>query len=119
VFLGPAAITTGAGSDLVQATSVARRMVAEFGMSDTVGLISADPTAQGGAPSGQLQGEIDTAVRTLITAQAERAEQLVREHRAAVEAIANALLEHDVISASEAYAIAEQHGVSTGRVAVA
>ena len=51
VFLGPDAVTTGAGSDLVQATSIARRMVAEFGISDTIGLVSADPQAQGGAPA--------------------------------------------------------------------
>ncbi|MBX6331361.1 MAG: AAA family ATPase, partial [Gemmatimonadaceae bacterium] len=111
VFLGPEAVTTGAGSDLVQATSIARRMVAEFGMSDQVGLISADPNAQGGAPSGQLQAEIDNAVRALIAAQAARAEALVREHRAAVEAIANALIAHDVLSADEVLAIAAEHGV--------
>ena len=63
VFLGPDAVTSGAGSDLVHATSVARRMVAEFGMSEEVGLVSADPSAQNGAPSAQLQGEIDAAVR--------------------------------------------------------
>jgi cell division protease FtsH len=112
VFLGPDAVTTGAGSDLVQATSIARRMVAEFGMSEAVGLISADPVAQGGQPSGQLQGEIDTAIRALIRAQSERAETIVRTHRDAVEALANALLEHDVLAADEVYAIAERHGVA-------
>jgi cell division protease FtsH len=111
VFLGPDAVTTGAGSDLIQATSIARRMVAEFGMSDSVGLISADPVAQGGQPSGQLQGEIDTAVRTLISAQSNRAETIVRTHRDAVEALANALLEHDVLVADDVYAIAERYGV--------
>jgi cell division protease FtsH len=111
VFFGPDSVTTGAGSDLVQATSVARRMVAEFGMSPEIGLISADPAAQGGTVSSQLQGEIDKAVRSLITAQAERAESLVRTHRAAVEAIANALLRREVLSAKEVYAIAEAHGV--------
>jgi cell division protease FtsH len=111
VFLGPDAVTTGAGSDLIQATSITRRMVAEFGMSDGVGLISADPVAQGGQPSGQLQGEIDTAVRTLISAQSNRAETIVRTHRDAVEALANALLEHDVLVADDVYAIAERYGV--------
>ena len=91
VFLGPDAVTTGAGSDLVQATGIARRMVAEFGMSDTIGLVSADPQAQGGALSGQLQGEIDTAIRALMAAQAARAEAIVRQHRDAVEALATAL----------------------------
>jgi cell division protease FtsH len=115
VFLGRDAVTTGAGSDLVQATSIARRMVAEFGMSDEVGLISADPMAQGGSPSGQLQGEIDKSVRALITAQAERAEALVREHRGAVEALAEALVAREVLSAEEAYHIAELNGVKEAR----
>ncbi len=118
VFLGRDAVTTGAGSDLVQATGIARRMVAEFGMSDEVGLISADPAAQGGSPSGQLQGEIDKSVRALITAQAERAESLVREHRAAVEALAEALVERDVLSAEEAYELAERNGVKEARTRV-
>ena len=86
-------------------------MVAEFGMSDEIGLISADPAAQGGSPSGQLLGEIDKAVRALITTQAERAESLVREHRDAVQALADALVERDVLSADEVYAIAEQYGI--------
>jgi len=115
VFLGPDAVTTGAGSDLVQATGIARRMVAEFGMSDTIGLVSADPQAQGGAPSGQLQGEIDTAIRALMAAQATRAEAIVRRHRDAVEALATALIEREVLTAEEAYAMAQSYGVDTGR----
>ncbi|MEO8879380.1 MAG: AAA family ATPase [Gemmatimonadaceae bacterium] len=115
VFLGPDAVTTGAGSDLVQATGIARRMVAEFGMSDAIGLVSADPQAQGGQVSGQLQGEIDMAIRTLMTTQAVRAETIVRQHRDAVEALATALLAREVLSAEEAYAMAESFGVDTGR----
>ena len=115
VFLGPDAVTTGAGSDLVQATGIARRMVAEFGMSDSIGLVSADPQAQGGAVSGQLQGEIDSAIRALMAAQAARAEAIVRKHREAIEALASALIEREVLTAEEAYAMAELHGVETGR----
>src|SRR5688500_8162266 len=111
VFLGPDAVTSGAGSDLVHATSVAHRMVGEFGMSDEIGLISADPSAQGGAPSAQLQGQIDSAVRTLISAQADRAVAIVKEHRGAVEAIAEALLAREVISSEEVYELAARHGV--------
>ena len=96
----------------MQATSVARRMVAEFGMSDEVGLVSADAAANGGAPSSQLLGQIDAATRALIREQAGRAEALVREHREAVEAVADALVERDVLSADEVIAIAEAHGVA-------
>lgn len=116
VFLGPDAVTTGAGADLVQATSIARRMVAEFGMSDEVGLISADPSAQGGPPSAQLQGEVDHAVRSLLSAQARRAESIVREHKTAVDALASALVEREILTASDVHEIAEAHGVIRARL---
>ncbi|GJG87718.1 ATP-dependent zinc metalloprotease FtsH [Gemmatimonadetes bacterium T265] len=115
VFVGPEEITSGAGGDLVQATGVARRMVADFGMSDEVGLVSADASANGGAPSSQLLGQIDSATRALIREQAARAEALVREHRAAVEAVADALIARDVLSADEVIALAEAHGVSVAQ----
>ena len=116
VFLGAQAVTSGAGGDLVQATSVARRMVAEFGMSEEVGLVSADPSAQGGAPSAQLQAKIDVAVRELIARQMERAEAIVREHRAAVDAVAEALLERSALQADEVHEIARRHEVPLGRM---
>ena len=111
VFLGREAVTSGAGGDLVQATGIARRMVAEFGMSSEVGLISAEALMQGIGASADLQSRIDAAVRTLIQEQAERAEALVRQYRAAVEAIADALLERDVLMAAEVHAIATRNGV--------
>ena len=110
IFLGPDRVTSGAGSDLIQATIVARRMVGEFGMSAQVGLVSADPAAQGGAPSAGLQSRIDEAVADLVQAQSERAEALVSQHRAAVEAIATALLESETLDAAEVVVIAQRHG---------
>jgi len=113
VFVGPDNVTSGAGGDLVQATSVARRMVADFGMSEEVGLVSADAAGQNGQPSSSLQSQIDSAMRALIREQATRAEALVREHRAAVEAVADALIERDVLDADEVITIARAHGVHT------
>jgi cell division protease FtsH len=119
VFFGPDAVTSGAGSDLVQATSIARRMVAEFGMSPEVGLVSAEASSPNGQPSGGLQTQIDNGVRALITAQAERAEAIVREHKAAVQALAEALLQHEMLRAEAVLEIAERHGVPVAsRVAV-
>jgi len=111
VFLGPDRVTSGAGSDLVQATSVAHRMVAEFGMSEEVGLVSADASAHNGALSAQLQSEIDKAVRALIAQQMSRAESIVREHASALDSIANALIERGVLMAEEVLEIAARHGV--------
>ncbi len=114
VFCGPSSITSGAGSDLVHATSIARRMVGEFGMSDEVGLISADPNAQGGAPSAQLQSQIDGAIRALLATQGARAERIVRRYRTAVQAVADALVQHNVLPAAEVIDIAVAHGVEIG-----
>ena len=115
VFLGADRVTSGAGSDLVQATSIARRMVAEFGMSGDVGLISADPSAHGGQVSGQLQSKIDGAVQKLLEAQMERAESIVRDYRDAVDAIASALLTSDVVEGEDVLALAAKHGVKIER----
>ncbi len=111
VFLGRDAVTSGAGGDLVQATGIARRMVGEFGMSDDVGLISADPGAQGGQVSSQLQSQIDQAVRKLTGEQMERAEGIIRQYRGAVEALAEALLVKEVLGGEDVYSIAAAHGV--------
>jgi ATP-dependent Zn protease len=80
-------------------------------MSEEVGLVSADPSAHNGAPSAQLQAEIDTAIRALIGNQASRAEAIVREHASALDAIARALVDRGVLMASEVIAIAEEHGM--------
>jgi cell division protease FtsH len=117
VFLGADAVTSGAGSDLVQATSIARRMVGEFGMSSEVGLMSASPAAGDGRISAQLESQVDSAVRALLAEQAARAESLVRQHHAAVEALADALLAREVLLAEEVYAIARRHGVAVPRPA--
>jgi ATP-dependent Zn protease len=76
-----------------------------------VGLVSADPAAHGGAMSAQLQSRIDDAVRTLLDAQAERAERLVRQYRAAVSAIADALVAREVLTAVEVHEIAAKNGI--------
>ncbi|HEU4630588.1 MAG TPA: AAA family ATPase [Gemmatimonadaceae bacterium] len=117
VFLGADKVTSGAGSDLVQATSIARRMVGEFGMSSEVGLMSADPAAHGGQPSAQLLGKIDAAVHKLLETQMARAESIVTEHKAAVSAIADALLARDVLPADAVHRIAAAHGVPLGPLA--
>ena len=88
------------------------------GMSEEVGLVSADPSAHNGSPSAQLQGEIDSAVRALIAHQASRAEAIVREHATALDAIARALIDRGVLMAVDVIAIADHHGVPLAQVAV-
>jgi cell division protease FtsH len=117
VFLGPDAVTSGAGGDLVQATGVARRMVAEFGMSPEVGLVSADPSAQGGAPSAALQAQIDAAVRALMDRLATRSNEIVVRYRDAVERIADELVKREVLTSSDLLALAIECGLPTAGIA--
>ena len=111
-FVGHDDVTTGAGGDLVQATSVAKQMVGSYGMSEEVGLVSADAQAQGGAPSEQLAAQIDRATRALIAVQMERASAIVVRHADAVEAVAEALLVHEILTADQVHRIASAHGIS-------
>ena len=99
-------ISTGAQDDLQRATSMARRMVSEFGMSQSLGLQAFDSgrgqflDVQGFANrevSDETAWAVDQEVRALLDTQYERARQLVRSHRPAIEQAAKELLEHEVL----------------------
>jgi cell division protease FtsH len=102
-------VSTGANNDLVGATETARRMVREWGMSDRVG-----PMAWSGG--GAFQGEemfpsrdyadetariIDMEAERILRQQEQRARDLLERHRAGLEAVARALLEHETLAGSE------------------
>ncbi|HEX6420352.1 MAG TPA: ATP-dependent zinc metalloprotease FtsH [Acidimicrobiales bacterium] len=103
-------ISTGANNDLVGSTELARKMVAEWGMSTRVG-----PMAWGS--SGQVfLGEdlihtrdysdetarvIDEEVGRILREQEDRCRETLREHRHGLDLIARALLEHETIDGAE------------------
>ena len=102
--------STGAANDLQVSTERARRMVTEFGMSDTVG-----PRAWGGSAPvflGDDMGQkleysdrtaqmIDDEVARLLRAGEDHCRQLLTDHRRALDLIAKALLEHETVSGHE------------------
>ena len=47
LIFGPEAVTTGAGNDIERATTMARRMVTTFGMSEVIGLVAVADAEQG------------------------------------------------------------------------
>ena len=109
--------TTGSGSDLQQATRVARRMVSEFGMSDALGpaavvAVSGQPTEDHptveGEPrhtGGKLADEIDTETRSLVTAAHERARELLTGRRHMLDALAEELLTRETLSGEQVHAL--------------
>ena len=110
-------VTSGAQSDLRQATMLAREMVGRWGMSKAVGLVSvlgAEDEASWGPWSGEGPSErtrelVDDEIRTFIDAAYEQALELLVEHRAQLDTLAQALLEHETLDEPDAYAAAGVH----------
>ena len=105
--------TTGAESDIVQLTEIARQMVARWGMSEAIGplaVLPADgrgPYYPGGAEvSERTQQLIDDEMRRIVEEAHAQVTQLLRENRGKLDALAEALLEHETLDEDDAYAAA-------------
>ncbi|MFJ4619348.1 ATP-dependent zinc metalloprotease FtsH [Streptomyces sp. NPDC088812] len=103
-------VTTGAENDLEQVTNIARGMVARWGMSERVGRLSALPgdaqQAYGLAAAPRTLDVIDDEMRRVVEACYEEACRKLRDHRGQLEALAEALLEHETLEEVDAYRVA-------------
>jgi cell division protease FtsH len=112
-------ISDGATSDLQRATSIARRMVAEFGMSPRLGRVSyqtegRSPFVPGGgandyAWSERTAREIDLEVRRVLDQAQASTRLILTERREALEKITWTLMERESIDATELQAILTAH----------
>jgi cell division protease FtsH len=103
-------LSTGAQNDLVRITELARKMAREWGMSERIG-----PMAWGGQGpvflgedlmhtrdySDETARVIDEEVERILRDEEARARKLIEEHRAGLDAVALALLEHEMIDGAE------------------
>lgn len=107
--------TTGAGNDIERATDLARKMVCEWGMSETMG-----PLAYGKKEEQIFLGRefathkdysedtakrIDQEVTKIVSSSYERAKQLLIDHMHILNKIASELLEKEVLNTAELDAI--------------
>lgn len=103
-------VTTGAENDLEQVTNIARGMVARWGMSERVGRLSALPSdaqqAYGLSAAPQTLDAIDAEMRRIVDDCYEEALRKLRDHRGRLDALAEALLEHETLEEADAYRIA-------------
>ncbi len=103
VFFGK--ISTGAQNDLDQVTKMAYGMVAVYGMNEKVGNVSFHDMQnqnQFAKPySDETASLIDDEVRKMIDDQYERAKQLLKDKRKEVVALAEKLLEKEVLLKSD------------------
>ena len=97
IIFGTENVTTGAASDLQNATSIARRMVTLYGMSDKAGLA----VEESGAVSSAKKKRIDAEVDLLLKEAYARATAIVTTHTRHLHSIANALLQHETLTAKE------------------
>ncbi len=106
-------LSTGAESDIQNLTQVARGMVGRWGMSDAVGPIAVTDGRQGGPllpgvmpASEPTQELVDQEVRRIVEEAERDVINLLQEHREQLDALANALLDHETLDQPEAYEVA-------------
>jgi len=103
-------VTTGAGNDIERATEIARQMVCEWGMSPlgplTFGkkeeaIFLGREIAQHRDYSEDTAIKIDVEVRNIVTNGYDRARKIIETYRDALERVAQALLDREVLDAAE------------------
>jgi cell division protease FtsH len=103
-------VTTGAQNDLERATALARQMVAVYGMSESIGLVSC-VQRQSAFLDGQMQRDcseatardIDEEVKVLLDHAYGDAKQILSSHRDQLEKIAGELLKRESLDAQAFY----------------
>jgi cell division protease FtsH len=111
-------VTTGAGNDIERATELARKMVCEWGMSEKLGPLTfgkKDEEIFLGRDFGsrrdfsdQVALEIDKEVKRLVVEAYERTTRMLTEHIHTLRAIAEALLEKEVLDGIEVEQIVQR-----------
>jgi ATP-dependent metalloprotease len=96
---GPDEVTTGASSDIQNATNVALHMVTRAGMSDKLGNI--DLASDYNRLSSETKQEIEREVRRLVEEGRERATKLLTANRESLNRLAKALLEYETLNKEE------------------
>jgi cell division protease FtsH len=118
-------LNSGAANDLEQATSIARRMVREWGMSDRIGpmawssqqqvFLGDDLMSSGREYSDDTAKLLDEEVSKILTHQEERATVVLGQHRRGLELIAEALLEHETIDGPTVAQLIQQGMIESGQ----
>ena len=104
-------ISTGASNDIQRATTMARKMVGTYGMSDKLGTVAFDAgsdevfigksMAQTRPYSEKTAAEMDEEIRRIIDEAYARCEQLLQQYRPQLVATAEYLLQHETMSGED------------------
>ena len=111
LVLGKENVSTGASNDIQVATSIARRMVTEWGMSDVLGPIAY------GEPEGEVflgysitkrkemadktALQVDSEIRKLIDTAYDKTREILTKHRKELDKLAKGLMEYETLTGDE------------------
>ena len=111
-------LNSGAANDLEQATSIARRMVREWGMSDKVGpmawngqqqvFLGEDLMTSGREYSDSTAQVLDEETSRILHEQEQRAHKLLTHHRKGLELVAEKLMEDETIDGATVERIVQE-----------
>lgn len=120
VIFGDAEVTTGAGNDLQQVTSMARQMVTRFGMSDLGPLSLENPQGEvflgrdwmsRSEYSEEIATRIDAQVRNIVDHCYNEAKRLMRENRELIDRLVDLLIDKETIDGDEFRQIVSEYAV--------
>ena len=116
-------IYTGSSSDLKRATELCRKMVTQFGMSDNIGTIylGSDQEVFVGMEFGQsreyseeIAAKIDREVSGILEQRYQLAKQIIRDQKAKLDALVDALLKQETLNRAEFLSIMETGELAEG-----
>ncbi|XP_052742800.1 ATP-dependent zinc metalloprotease YME1L isoform X2 [Bicyclus anynana] len=117
LVFGPEKITSGASSDLKQATSIACHMVREWGMSEKVGLRTMESPRNSPEQLGPYTNElVDAEIKKILSESYERAKAILRTHAKEHKALSDALLKYETLDAEDIKAIMNGDKIKSERL---
>jgi cell division protease FtsH len=116
-------VSTGPSNDLKHASDIARRLVTKYGMSEELGPITFGDSQEMVFLGREISTEknysedtakkIDAEVHRFITHAYDLAKKVIKENKAALDAIAQKLIEKETLEQEEFYAILEPFNIKT------
>ncbi|GFZ86190.1 ATP-dependent zinc metalloprotease FtsH [Rickettsiales bacterium] len=109
IIFGPDKVTSGASSDIKQATELAKSMVMKWGMSEKIGPLyygseensTALHKAEGQGTSDDVQNKIDNEIKIIVMAGYENARKMLAENIEDLHKLAQALLKYETLTGDE------------------
>src|ERR687891_262294 len=116
LVIGRDRVTTGAASDIQQATAIARRYVSQWGLSEAIGPVLVGDNEQELFLGREIQHRrevsektaqlVDSEVKRIITEAYDRAKGVLTENMELLHRVARALLERETLSGEEVQSLA-------------